>query len=383
MRLIVSVSNHSLTILLLLIIITSIFYLCINCNFLPFRFNNIFAQPSQTIPSGTELVKITSHKTNQTVANGELTIHGISSDSSTKDCTVYLDWNNLKPYQIAIPKTVGINNDYSTWTFTYKQNYHLIVSGSNELTAKISCFNPTTNQTTNKWNSIIVIGVDPALLAKQNITSNASTPKVQQNITSNASTPKVQQNITSNASTPKVQQNITSNASTPKVQQNITSNASTPKVQQNITSNASTPKVQQNITSNASTPKVQQNITSNASTLENSEIVLNYNVTRVRIDGTERDDNISGLVDNSLVVGKAGNDIIKAGNGDDLIQGGTGNDKIFGGNGNDILFGGLGDDILTGGKGADVFYCGVGRDTITDYNSTEGDMRSSDCEMVN
>jgi len=305
MRLIVSVSNHSLTILLLLIIITSIFYLCINCNFLPFRFNNIFAQPSQTIPSGTELVKITSHKTNQTVANGELTIHGISSDSSTKDCTVYLDWNNLKPYQIAIPKTVGINNDYSTWTFTYKQNYHLIVSGSNELTAKISCFNPTTNQTTNKWNSIIVIGVDPALLAKQNITSNASTPKVQ------------------------------------------------------------------------------QNITSNASTLENSEIVLNYNVTRVRIDGTERDDNISGLVDNSLVVGKAGNDIIKAGNGDDLIQGGTGNDKIFGGNGNDILFGGLGDDILTGGKGADVFYCGVGRDTITDYNSTEGDMRSSDCEMVN
>ena len=305
MRLIVSVSNHSLTILLLLIIITSIFYLCINCNFLPFRFNNIFAQPSQNIPSGTELVKITSHKTNQTVANGELTIHGISSDSSTKDCTVYLDWNNLKPYQIAIPKTVGINNDYSTWTFTYKQNYHLIVSGSNELTAKISCFNPTTNQTTNKWNSIIVIGVDPALLAKQNITSNTSTPKVQ------------------------------------------------------------------------------QNITSNTSTLENSEIVLNYNVTRVRIDGTERDDNISGLVDNSLVVGKAGNDIIKAGNGDDLIQGGTGNDKIFGGNGNDILFGGLGDDILTGGKGADVFYCGVGRDTITDYNSTEGDMRSSDCEMVN
>ena len=300
-----SVFNHSLTILLLLIIIASVFYLCINCNFMPFPLNNIFAQPSQNITSGTELVKITSHKTNQSVATGELIIHGISSDSSTKDCTVYLDWNNLKPYQIAIPKTVGINNDYSTWTFTYKQNYHLIVSGSNELTAKISCFNPNTNQTTNKWNSIIVIGVDPALLAKQNITSNVSTPKVQ------------------------------------------------------------------------------QNITSNVSTLENSEIVLNYNVKRVRIDGTESDDSISGLVDNSLVVGKGGNDIIKAGNGDDLIQGGTGNDKIFGGNGNDILFGGLGDDILTGGKGADVFYCGVGRDTITDYNSTEGDMRSSDCETVN
>src|SRR5574341_970432 len=123
MRLIMSLSNHSLTILLFLIIITSVFYLCINCNFIPFHLNNIFAQSSQNVTSGTELVKITSHKTNQSVATGELIIHGISSDSSSKDCTVYLDWNNLKPYQIAIPKTVGINNDYSTWTFTYKQNY--------------------------------------------------------------------------------------------------------------------------------------------------------------------------------------------------------------------------------------------------------------------
>jgi len=330
MRFIMPPTSSCLSILLFVIIITSILNICNDCNFISLNLSDIFAQKPQNTPPGTELVKITSHRTNQSVATGELTIYGISSDTSIKDCTVYLDWNNLKPYQIAIPKTVGINNDYSTWSFTYKQNYHLIVAGTNELTAKISCYNPITNQTINKWNSIIVTGVNPALIAEQNISSNASTPKVQQNISSNASTPKVQQNISSNAST----------------------------------------------------PKVQQNISSNASTLDNLGTVLNYNVSRVRVDGTERDDTISGLVESSLVVGKGGNDIIKAGRGDDLIQGGTGNDKINGENGNDILFGGLGDDILTGGKGADVFYCGVGQDSIADYNSTEGDMRSSDCETV-
>ena len=308
MRFIMPPTSSCLSILLFVIIITSILNICNDCNFISLNLSDIFAQKPQNTPPGTELVKITSHRTNQSVATGELTIYGISSDTSIKDCTVYLDWNNLKPYQIAIPKTVGINNDYSTWSFTYKQNYHLIVAGTNELTAKISCYNPITNQTINKWNSIIVTGVNPALIAEQNISSNASTPKVQQNISSN--------------------------------------------------------------------------ISSNASTLDNSGIVLNYNVSRVRVDGTERDDTISGLVESSLVVGKGGNDIIKAGRGDDLIQGGTGNDKINGENGNDILFGGLGDDILTGGKGADVFYCGVGQDSIADYNSTEGDMRSSDCETV-
>ena len=304
MRFIMPPTSSCLSILLFVIIITSILNICNDCNFISLNLSDIFAQKPQNTPPGTELVKITSHRTNQSVATGELTIYGISSDTSIKDCTVYLDWNNLKPYQIAIPKTVGINNDYSTWSFTYKQNYHLIVAGTNELTAKISCYNPITNQTINKWNSIIVTGVNPALIAEQNISSNASTPKVQ------------------------------------------------------------------------------QNISSNASTLDNLGTVLNYNVSRVRVDGTERDDTISGLVESSLVVGKGGNDIIKAGRGDDLIQGGTGNDKINGENGNDILFGGLGDDILTGGKGADVFYCGVGQDSIADYNSTEGDMRSSDCETV-
>jgi Ca2+-binding RTX toxin-like protein len=44
------------------------------------------------------------------------------------------------------------------------------------------------------------------------------------------------------------------------------------------------------------------------------------------------------------------------------------------------VIGGAEDDLLTGGKGANRFVCGGGEDTITDYNETEGDTKTADCE---
>jgi Ca2+-binding RTX toxin-like protein len=44
------------------------------------------------------------------------------------------------------------------------------------------------------------------------------------------------------------------------------------------------------------------------------------------------------------------------------------------------VIGGEGDDILIGGGGANRFICGGGEDTITDYNETEGDTKTADCE---
>ena len=44
------------------------------------------------------------------------------------------------------------------------------------------------------------------------------------------------------------------------------------------------------------------------------------------------------------------------------------------------VIGGEGDDILLGGGGANRFICGGGEDTITDYNETEGDTKTADCE---
>src|SRR3712207_9579177 len=56
-------------------------------------------QPQQQLQQQVIGVKITSPITGQQVPAGELTISGTSTDNATTDCTVYADWNNLKPFQ--------------------------------------------------------------------------------------------------------------------------------------------------------------------------------------------------------------------------------------------------------------------------------------------
>ena len=102
-------------------------------------------------------LKITSHEQGQEVPVGELTISGTSTDNATSDCIVYADVNNIKPFQKTVATGPGGANDYSTWNYTYTNNYHLITNGTNELTAKLSCVSTPTNLT--KWNSVIVVGV--------------------------------------------------------------------------------------------------------------------------------------------------------------------------------------------------------------------------------
>ena len=60
---------------------------------------------------------------------------------------------------------------------------------------------------------------------------------------------------------------------------------------------------------------------------------------------------------------------------DNVIDGRSGNDTLGGGAGDDTLIGGRGNDRLTGGNDADTFKfaSGDGADTITDFNSGEGD----------
>src|ERR687896_135846 len=117
----------------------------------------IFAQqPQQQLQQQVIGVKITSPSTGQQVPAGEFTISGTSTDNATTDCTVYADWNNLKPFQKAIATGPGGVNDYSTWNFTYTADYHIITNGTNELTSKLSCISNSTNVT--KWNSVNVTG---------------------------------------------------------------------------------------------------------------------------------------------------------------------------------------------------------------------------------
>ncbi|HYZ65392.1 MAG TPA: hypothetical protein VE574_01570, partial [Nitrososphaeraceae archaeon] len=93
-------------------------------------------------------VTIESHEKDQYAPIGPLTISGTSSDDVTTDCEVYIDWNDLKPFQKAIPKSSAgngtggspsIRSDYSNWTYSFTKEYHEIVEGTNELTAKLDC----------------------------------------------------------------------------------------------------------------------------------------------------------------------------------------------------------------------------------------------------
>src|ERR687894_535325 len=107
-------------------------------------------------------IKITSPSTGQQVPVGELTISGTSTDNATTDCTVYADWNNTKPFQTAIATGPAGVNDYSKWTFTYTDDYHLITNGTNNLTSKLSCIDDSTGSSTanlTKNYSVNVIGI--------------------------------------------------------------------------------------------------------------------------------------------------------------------------------------------------------------------------------
>ena len=116
-------------------------------------------------------IKIESPLSNQQVPVGELKISGTSSDNSSAQCQVYVDWNNLKPYQLATPTGSNGTSDFSTWSFTYTPKYHLIQTGLNDLTSKITCLVPPAGPTVTKWFSINVTGS-----SSPNQTSNVQLP---------------------------------------------------------------------------------------------------------------------------------------------------------------------------------------------------------------
>src|SRR5215211_8884691 len=115
-------------------------------------------------------VRIESPEKDQDVPIGPITVSGISSDDSTTDCQVYVDWNDLKPPQkarAAVLSTKNNNNtnlgdgqsgnNYSNWTYTFTKEYHEIDNGTNELTAKLDCLAYPSNYT--KFFSVNVTGV--------------------------------------------------------------------------------------------------------------------------------------------------------------------------------------------------------------------------------
>jgi Ca2+-binding RTX toxin-like protein len=95
------------------------------------------------------------------------------------------------------------------------------------------------------------------------------------------------------------------------------------------------------------------------------------------VSGGDGDDIIIGKADYDILDGQAGNDRIEGNGAGDSLRGGTGADHLMGGDGNDELIGGAGNDLLVGGAGSDDFRFKAlsdGRDTISDFNSAQGDV---------
>ncbi|WP_445636438.1 hypothetical protein NSTC745_01339 [Nostoc sp. DSM 114161] len=130
-------------------------------------------------------------------------------------------------------------------------------------------------------------------------------------------------------------------------------------------------------------------LTFNSNTRTFSGTPATANVGTIAIRVTARDtsnatvsDTFNLTVNRLNFTGTANADLLTGTDANNIIDGLAGNDTLIGGAGNDTLIGGAGNDILTGGTGADRFLyntsatfttSSVGVDTITDFNSSQGD----------
>ncbi|MEP6576159.1 MAG: hypothetical protein ABJB85_07015 [Nitrososphaerota archaeon] len=129
---------------------------------------NLAAQPVSN-----ESVKIVSPTDGQQVPLGEeLIASGESSDDISKDCTVSVIVNNIKPYHAASATGGSGSGDYSKWSFTLSSNYTDIMEGRNRITAKLSCPEYT------KWYSVNAIGVRTGQASESTNVSSNFTPSV-------------------------------------------------------------------------------------------------------------------------------------------------------------------------------------------------------------
>ena len=185
-------------------------------------------------------IKIESPLGNQQVPVGELTISGTSSDNSSSQCQVYLDWNNLKPYQLATPTGSNGSADFSKWSFTYTSKYHLIQTGLNDLTSKITCLVPPAGPTVTKWYSINVTGTTssnrstnvqlplPTANTKTPASNNTQTPASTTQTPSLQSGASVDTTNTSNSNKINLEVNVENNPISAGDRQKVTVTASDP-----------------------------------------------------------------------------------------------------------------------------------------------------------
>ena len=102
--------------------------------------------------------------------NKELVVSGESSDTSAKDCSVYVIVNGVQPYQSAIASGTAGATDFSQWKFVLHEQYTHLNEGNNKITAKLVCTSAPT-----RWYSVVVNG-----LSSSNISQKAPIDTTQQ-----------------------------------------------------------------------------------------------------------------------------------------------------------------------------------------------------------
>ncbi|MEI1376162.1 hypothetical protein PQG02_24290 [Nostoc sp. UHCC 0926] len=136
-----------------------------------------------------------------------------------------------------------------------------------------------------------------------------------------------------------------------------------------------------NLAATSSKPGLGNILFDGQSSITDSFDVIDVNSTQTNIFNKNTVTFLNDL-NNNIVGFDNSNDVINGQGGNDIINGLSGNDLLRGGSGNDTLIGGAGNDILVGGAGADRFLyntnaafnaSGIGLDTISDFNSSQGD----------
>jgi hypothetical protein len=177
----------------------------------------VYSQNSSVTPPQMQLesVKILNLTPFQTVdLKKELLVSGESSDTATKDCSVYVIVNGIQPYQKAVASGAGGSTDFSQWKFTLHEQYTHLNQGNNKVTAKLLCDTSPT-----RWYSVTVSA----------ISSNASESVLPQGSTSETVLPE-ESTQQSNASESVLPQGSTSETVLPEesTQQSNASNSISP-----------------------------------------------------------------------------------------------------------------------------------------------------------
>lgn len=102
-----------------------------------------------------------------------------------------------------------------------------------------------------------------------------------------------------------------------------------------------------------------------------SALNASYGAVRVRLNGGDGNDNITGGNDRDSINGDLGDDLLSGGGGNDVMDGGLGFDTMNGGDGDDSMSGGLDDDTLNGDDGNDSLSGGFGNDVLMGNNGND------------